>query len=95
MSQNLKTLKIGKLVQSVPSFSNLKAIESITVRSNIPPRAVEFSNETYMNTILYVPNGTKDKYESASVWKNFWNIVETDIVDSIENIDINDSEKQI
>lgn len=95
VSQNLKTLKIGKLVQSVPSFSNLKAIESITVRSNIPPRAVEFSNETYMNTILYVPNGTKDKYESASVWKNFWNIVETDIVDSIENIDINDSEKQI
>ena len=29
-----------------------------------------------MYTVLYVPKGTKAIYESADIWKNFWNIEE-------------------
>lgn len=30
----------------------------------------------YNSTILYVPKGTKDMYESSKGWNNFFNIVE-------------------
>ena len=40
-------------------------------------------------------NGRKEENGSATVWKNFGNIVETDIGESSGKRDINDSEKQI
>ena len=37
-----------------------------------------FDNETYMNTPLYVPMGSKHLYEQANHWRNFFNIIEFD-----------------
>ena len=35
----------------------------------------------YDITTLYVPKGTKAKYEATDGWKNFTNIIETDFAD--------------
>lgn len=40
-----------------------------------------FGNSTYLNCILYVPIGTKQQYQSANPWKNFFNIVEMAVED--------------
>ena len=37
-----------------------------------------FSDDTYKNATLYVPAGTKEKYEATEGWKKFANIVEMD-----------------
>ena len=38
-----------------------------------------FINTDITNAILYVPYGSKDKYEAAQYWKDFGNIVEKDM----------------
>ena len=40
--------------------------------------AYPFSNDTYKKATLYVPAGTKEKYEAIGGWENFANIVEMD-----------------
>lgn len=37
-----------------------------------------FDNDTYINTPLYVPRGSKHLYEQAEHWKYFFNIIEFD-----------------
>ena len=37
-----------------------------------------FIDYTFKNATLYVPAGTKEKYEATEGWKNFANIVEMD-----------------
>ena len=37
-----------------------------------------FEDKNLMNTILYVPIGTKTEYEKVDPWRNFWNIEEID-----------------
>ena len=40
-----------------------------------------FNNKTFINTILYVPIGSKEKFMAADGWKNFFNIQEIDVAD--------------
>ena len=84
------TLSIGKYVTSLPtpeaipvssgsplSTRFLKTIYSFSENpSNI---SGPFSNRHYLNSTLYVPKGTKEKYMATEGWKNFFNIVEMDI----------------
>ena len=58
-------------------------MDSIIVRNSTPPVAEGFSGKAYLYTTLYVPKGCKEKYEVASVWKDFWNIeeMEQDVTD--------------
>lgn len=70
------TLVIGKSLTSVQRFEGESPLEYIKIRSSTPPIAEGFSNKYYMYTVLYVPKGTKAIYESADIWKNFWNIEE-------------------
>ncbi len=72
----IKTLVIGKSLTSVRQFGGESPLEYIKIRSSTPPKAAGFSNKYYMYTVLYVPKGTKAIYESADIWKNFWNIEE-------------------
>lgn len=36
-------------------------------------------NYRFTSATLYVPKGTKEKYEATSAWKNFQNIVEIEV----------------
>ena len=46
-----------------------------------------FTNYHYINTTLYVPKGSLAIYQSADVWKSFWNIHEHDLATSIKDIE--------
>ena len=46
-----------------------------------------FAKGTYSNAPLYVPAGTKEKYEATEGWKNFANIVEIDDLIEVKNAD--------
>ena len=77
--RTLKTLTIGSDVTEIygKTFYNCSGIESIYMTS-VPPSAGDdtFSNTNYYLTTLYVPNGTLGFYQTADVWKEFWNIQE-------------------
>lgn len=83
--KTLKTLVIGRSVKNVGSIGN-ETLEYIKLRSSIPPTAVGFTNYNYINTILYVPKGTKAVYASSDIWKNFWNIQEYEVDGEIVDI---------
>lgn len=69
-------ITFGKGITTVPDLSFNTKLDSIVVLNNTPPSAVAFANTTYLHCKLYVPKGCKAVYESADVWKNFWNILE-------------------
>lgn len=75
-SGDLKTLEIGSQLSNVKDFSRNTTLEYIKIKRTTPPIANGFSNFNYINTILYVPKGCKPIYESADIWKYFWNIQE-------------------
>lgn len=56
------------------SCNNLSSVTSL-IQEPFPIKSV-FMNSTYENGTLYVPYGTKAKYEATDGWKNFTNIVE-------------------
>ena len=82
ISTNMEVLTIGSNVkQCLFSYlgddNNLKLIYS---KSETPEKCTAgFSNYTYVNTKLYVPIGTKEKYMAAEGWKNFFLIEEMDV----------------
>ena len=41
-----------------------------------------YNGYKFTSATLYVPKGTKSKYQATGGWKNFTNIVETDFNDS-------------
>lgn len=78
-----ETLEIGQRV-----FDGCRFIESIVVDRHNPPvveNSNAFLNRVYNNAILTVPGERKEAYRSASVWKNFLNIVEDSTL-GIENV---------
>lgn len=84
-AKHLKTLIIGSSLTKVADFSNSynfdgtygnQSLEYIKIKRVTPPEAEGFSNYNFINTILYVPKGAKAAYQSAEIWKNFWNIQE-------------------
>ena len=74
------TLSIGEYVKRVSCKINESSIKIIYSMSEEPAKA-SFSNSTYLNSILYVPTGFKEKYMAADGWKNFFNIQEMDVAD--------------
>ncbi len=84
-AKHLKTLIIGSSLTKVADFSDSynfdgtdgnQSLEYIKIKRVTPPEAKGFSNYNFINTILYVPKGAKAAYQSAEIWKNFWNIQE-------------------
>ncbi|MBR5148501.1 MAG: leucine-rich repeat protein [Bacteroidaceae bacterium] len=78
---SLKEVTFGKGLKeiAVRSFDGSSAIEKITVHATRPPVSDGniFSDETYKNATLYVPQGCVTKYEVATGWSRFYNIVES------------------
>lgn len=74
-----------------PKLGKLKTLNCL---SKIPPVChSEFPVGVYLSATLNVPLGAKEAYESAPVWKDFWNIQESDF-SGIDNIDT-DTESRI
>lgn len=57
------------------SFKNCSSIQTVDVKSSIPPSGAEFSTTVYNNAKLYTPDNTYDLYSCADGWKDFDNIV--------------------
>jgi len=98
--QHLKKIEIPASVDTIvyASFICDDAVcwlDTIVCKSN-DPAAVEYSETfeslgenrsvCYDNTVVVVPDGTKEIYESAEVWKLFKNIVEESKVTGINEI---------
>lgn len=77
-----ETISIGSNFKSSSLFYNCNTLSTIYSFSENPEGAsFSFSNQTYLNSTLYVPIGTKDRYLGAEGWKNFFNIQEMDVKD--------------
>ena len=78
-----KKLEVGKNVSKINLIVPSKIV-SICHHSTTPPiwntkfngTSYSFSNSQYMDDIIWVPQGSKTAYESAEIWKSFWNIQE-------------------
>ncbi|MBQ9666796.1 MAG: leucine-rich repeat domain-containing protein [Bacteroidaceae bacterium] len=77
-AKNLKSLTLGKNIENVTVY-NTDVENAIYLTTKTPPTLDGygyFSNATYINSTLYVPQGSSYLYKSTEGWKNFWNIVE-------------------
>ena len=87
--KTLKTLTVGADVTEIlgNTFYDCSNLESIYMKG-VPPIIADntFSNASYYVTTLYVPEGTLAFYQTANVWKNFWNIQEYEPT-SIEDVE--------
>ena len=71
-------ITFGKGISTVPNMSYDDNLDSLFLLNETPPNAKGFSNKQYLHCNLFVPKGSKTAYQSADVWKNFWNILEFD-----------------
>ena len=91
--KSLKNLTISKDVTSIKDirfnndYEDLE-LESVYVAWENPIEAGSFFNRIKIsNCTLYVPQGTKEAYANADVWKDFENIIEYDAtgIDKVTN----------
>lgn len=91
--KSLKNLTISKDVTSIKdilfnfSLDDLE-LKSVYVAWQNPIEAGSFFNRIKIsNCTLYVPQGTKEAYANADVWKDFGNIIEYDAtgIDKVTN----------
>lgn len=88
----IESISFGSNVRFTDSFSNIRnesTLKEISILSNTPPLFFygSFGNQIYAYTKLLVPYGSKEAYQKADVWKNFWNIEEMPGVDA-EKVEI-------
>ena len=78
----LTSVTIGNSVTSIgdQAFGYCDKLTSIYLLGKTPPTVgiSSFTNKQYVNTRLYVPQGSLATYQSADTWKNFWDIQEFD-----------------
>ena len=86
---DLKRVTIPRAIESIgeEAFLDCESLERVTVL-NPEPIAItdnvfqmqndKYEPEGFTTATLYVPNGSKRKYQSSVGWKNFKNIVETE-----------------
>ena len=80
--QDLTSVTIPNSVISIGSFAFLECgnLSSVSVGTVTPLVITESTFANKANATLYVPIGSKANYEAASVWKDFKNIIEGNIV---------------
>ena len=66
---------IGEKVTEM-SWLACKNVETIVLKSIVPPACNSFSDSQYAKIKLYIPVGTKEAYMKAEPWKNFWHLTE-------------------
>ena len=90
--ENLTEISLGKSVAEIGSgaltgCSNLTTIYSL---NPTPPtfESDEFTNKQYINMNVYVAKGSLAAYQTADIWKNFWNLQEYSTDTGIGNITV-------
>lgn len=80
---NLNTLILGKTVKKVSCDSiSDESLSDIYLKASVPPvMSGWFSNRVYRETKLHVPQGALATYQTATGWRNFGNIVESNFDD--------------
>lgn len=76
---NIKSLTIGNPVTNVDKYGTFNSsLETITLMCSNPPVIARecFLSSNYVNSVVYVPQGTLAAYQVADVWKDFWDIQE-------------------
>ena len=58
------------------SFKKCSSLKEIVVKNSTPPAGAEFSNTTYSNATLIVPDNTVSLFQVADGWKEFLNILD-------------------
>ena len=89
---SLTSVTIPNSVTSIGgcAFEGCSNLKQVYCAAMTPPSgATGFSDETLDGT-LYVPVGTKSKYESVDPWRNFWTIEEYDFA-GIDDVRANDN----
>lgn len=89
MCDSLKSITIGKNVTSIGTYAfyisnySTNNIQTIYSLNPTPPDISywTFNKSTQKTATLYVPIGSKEKYEQHEYWKNFANIIETEFDD--------------
>ncbi len=76
----LKELTLGKGLRKIAAgtFAECTGLEKITIHATQPPTTDSyiFSDATYENATLYVPQGSMSKYQVMTGWSGFYNILE-------------------
>lgn len=79
--EGLTSVTIGNSVKEIENYAFLActALTKIYCKMDEPVSCTpDFPDNVLMDCILYVPVGTKGKYEKTTPWRDFWNIVEMD-----------------
>jgi len=77
----LTNLIIGNSVTKISPtiIKDCNALTSLYMLNSTPPEVNgDFTNDQYMKLNVYVPQGSLSAYQSADIWKNFWNLKEGD-----------------
>ena len=70
------------------AFKNCSNLSNIHLLSKNPPCADNnvFNESQYATLTIYIPRGSLSTYQSAEVWKNFWDIREEDMIETPEEV---------
>ena len=84
----LTSVTIGYSVNNINdyTFDGCSGLTSIYLFNETPPYVHKnnFTESQYVDIVLYVPQGSLAAYQSADVWKNFWDIQEIEVPDRPE-----------
>lgn len=87
---NLAEISLGKSVAEIGSgvLSRCENLTTIYSLNPTPPtfESDEFTNKQYINMNVYVAKGSLAAYQTADIWKNFWNLQEYSTDTGIGNI---------
>ena len=88
-TSSIKKISFAKDVEYIPAglCSVMPNLEEVY---NFNPEPINIAENTFdgvgYTCILYVPKGSKEKYEAASVWKNFYRIREMEDDTAIDEV---------
>jgi hypothetical protein len=90
----VETISFGTYITSINNgaFKNDTAIRTVISNNPVPPTTDDtFSNEAYLDGVLYVPESSINDYAAAPGWKNFWDIKSLDDYSGVGAVHVNDN----
>jgi hypothetical protein len=94
----METVEFGENVTSIKNgaFKKGTAIRDVISHSAMPPTTDDtFSNETYLDGVLYVPEASIEAYQVAAGWKNFWEFKQLSEYNSVNEIAVDNGDDAI